>query len=481
MEARGSMAVATQYSEFLAAAERRRRALRSTPLHVTIVIGYGLICGVGVADINTGLLLLIMLAGAAALRAILKSLPVLGILALLVAGSVVFPVLAILPFGYGLYLLFRRIRFFLENFGVIILGLVLYGGALLLQVYGTDLAASVRLLPWVGAPIAGAVGVIAAHLLLLRAYAKGYTTRRAFEIMSIVPLLLLSLLLPLIKVAFDVHPDIGLDPHGTVGEAFAAGDAMASPVALAGEFGAAGAIAHAHAAHVGVHHDPVQAHPFSHSPYHTSAPPVDHDPFYASPPSHDVAQWAPQTPFQHVAQPNWHSLPPPVHHAAFSAPHPVDAQPFAHGPWHANAHVQSNPIAQVHTPAGQLQFAFHRQLDGTDHVVTPDAHQGISIRQVGNNYEFQSNGHVHHELRDVGGGRFVSEQAGHAHGVVAHGPGNVDGAFVWKNNLGQVRYEAQPFGGQILIKDAMTGQVVRTVRAQGWNAARFDVLVRGLG
>lgn len=467
------MVVADRYTNTVT--QRRATALRSIPLHIIIVVGYGGICAAGALDIGTGLLLLITLAAAAALRAILKSLPVLAVLALLVVASVIIPFLAILPFGYGMYLLFRRIRFFLENFSVILLGLVMYGGAVLLQIYATDLAQSADLPEPMGAPLAALVGGLGAHVLLARAYAMGYTTRRAFEIMSIVPLLILSLLLPLIKAAFDFHP-VAFDAHTGVGDAFAAGDAMASPMAFAGEVGAAGAIAHANAAHFAAPHDAGHAVSFAHAPAPASSSAADHFMSWNTPqvPSHQLAgSYAHAAP---VAPPNvWHaSGEVPSDHGLGGISHSADV--FSHQP-----HFAASPVSHVQLPTGQHALSFHSQPGGLDHVALPQGQSAGTIQATGTGYLFRSpvDGHVNHQLHEIAGRHISQDNAGHVHAEITNDP--LTQTMSYRNDLGQVTHVARPFGAQIQISNAATGKPVMTVGAAGWNAARFDLLVRSLG
>ena len=177
---------------------------------------FGAIPLLGAVDPFAGLALLGVFGVLATLRALLRNAPMLILMAVLVGLSFLFPILSPVPILLGIWFFIKRIAFFFEHLRVIILGLAVYAaGATLAISWGGSIGAnaiSFRRYPYCRTSFRFDGGLrngrsYAGPALILTRIA-GYSVRASLEIMSLVPVILVSLTLPFLKIAFDFVPDV---------------------------------------------------------------------------------------------------------------------------------------------------------------------------------------------------------------------------------------------------------------------------------
>ncbi|MBK6533726.1 MAG: hypothetical protein IPF99_30315 [Deltaproteobacteria bacterium] len=192
-------------------------ALRAEGVHWLTVGVYGGLCAIGAIAPEAGVVLLAVFALVASLRVLLRNGPLLAVMAAAAVVGTFFPPLGVVLAVVAIFLLVRRIAFVFENIHVIGLGLVVYGVAIGAMAASEEIARTV--LEWTTVPAlqdadtrhllaalgTGALTSALMHDVLVKTYKRGYSTEKALEIMSMIPLLLLSLVLPLLKLHFNVE------------------------------------------------------------------------------------------------------------------------------------------------------------------------------------------------------------------------------------------------------------------------------------
>jgi hypothetical protein len=195
------------------------------PLHFLIIGLYGCVCLVSftVPWIGLGVVLLVMLV--ASLKVILPNLAFIVLFAVLMA----IPVVNIIAGIFLIIFFFRRIGFVIKNFSAVSLGFVVYA----IPLYGQKiiLDENFYIHPLSNGPVFMVViAMVLFHFGLSSLYKKGYTTGKALEVMSIVPLVLLSLVLPFVKLG-DFLGHLGhssVDPVGNIGAPVSSVDVFGS-------------------------------------------------------------------------------------------------------------------------------------------------------------------------------------------------------------------------------------------------------------
>ena len=127
------------------------------------------------------------------------------VLAVIIGGlCVLFPFLAPVAFILAVVFFVLRIRFIIRNIYAILAGAYMYG---LLAAFG---ASHIGLLGYAAYALAAAA-VLVLHVILKWLYRMGYTTKQAFGIMGLVPLLVVVFVLPFLKIPV-VHGDVVVSP-----------------------------------------------------------------------------------------------------------------------------------------------------------------------------------------------------------------------------------------------------------------------------
>lgn len=127
------------------------------------------------------------------------------VLAMIIGGlCVLFPFLAPVAFILAVVFFVMRIRFIIRNIYAILAGAYVYG---LLAAFG---ASHVGLLGYAAYALAAAA-VLVLHVILKWLYRMGYTTKQAFGIMGLMPLLVVAFVLPFLKIPV-VHGDVVVSP-----------------------------------------------------------------------------------------------------------------------------------------------------------------------------------------------------------------------------------------------------------------------------
>ena len=127
------------------------------------------------------------------------------VLAVIIGGlCVLFPFLAPVAFILAVVFFVLRIRFIIRNIYAILAGAYMYG---LLAAFG---ASHIGLLGYAAYALAAAA-VLVLHVILKWLYRMGYTTKQAFGIMGLGPLLVVAFVLPFLKIPV-VHGDVVVSP-----------------------------------------------------------------------------------------------------------------------------------------------------------------------------------------------------------------------------------------------------------------------------
>lgn len=435
-------------------------SLRAEGAHWAAVWLYGALCAIGAVSTELGLGLLALFAILASLRVLLRNRIMLALMAAAAVAGSIFPPLGVVLAVVALLLLLKRIAFIFENIRVIGLGLVVYSVAIAAMAGADGIAQSV--LEWMAVPAlqdsgtrhvvaglgTGALTSALMHDVLLKTYKRGYSTEKALEIMSMIPLLLMSLLLPLLKMHFNM--EVPAEPGF-------AGGLHHGPVEFDG-YGAAGevvpeAMALGHAARMGgLVHSPHSAAPpmgFHHVPHdgfhgvgeHLGAPEPHLGHFEGAAVGHHPPAGFPSPP--HVPETHFHPVEPmhvgsaahppiePLHpFAAPAAPHPCapiapplvglrqDFVPMMtpHGPVVVN-HLGSDTSFQDVGPGAPPQIVLHQSIAGPDLVNQGhDVHGSFSHDPGGS--------HFHAGMSQSGGIHFPPPDANQVHHAV--GPQGLD-------------------------------------------------------
>ncbi len=444
-----------------------RASLRADRTHWTAVWLYGSLCAIGALSPVAGAVLLTFFAFCASLRVLLRNGWLLALMAGAAAASTFFPPLGVLLALVAIYFLLRRIAFIFENIRVIGLGLLVYGvavGAML----GADEAARAAL-EWTAVPAlqdetvrhvlaglgAGALTSALMHDVLVTTYKRGYTTAKALEIMSMIPLLLLSLLLPLLKLHFSVEVPAGPGFHGLDGLHHGSPD-------LHG-YGAVGeavpeAMAAGQAAGLGRFvHGPLAAEPsmgFHAAPHgalhavdgHLGAPEPLAPHFAGAAAAHPLPGFPPPL---HAPEPQFHPAAP---------MHVGPAVPSAVEPFHPL------PVATAPHPFVPASAPFVAPSQNFVQMMTADG--PVVVHHFGLDTSFQHVGagapppiHLHHPI--AGSDTLSQGHVVHAH--IDHGPGG-DVLHDGMSSFGGMRITAGPDGFHHLVGpqglDLVRGHVV---------------------
>ena len=179
--------------------------LADTTGHWKFLSLYGLALLVGCVFPQITSMILIIYMIIASIKILLKSIHILILFVFLSVASAVFPPIALIEIGLAIYFIIRRFRFFFDNIGAVILGLFIYIPPVLYGFFTSDKDAPATFL------VLTCFFVPICHIGLRALYSRGYSFKQASEIMGISPLLVLSLILPFLKLEIMIADSIAIE------------------------------------------------------------------------------------------------------------------------------------------------------------------------------------------------------------------------------------------------------------------------------
>lgn len=181
-----------------------------------IAVGiYSLLLLIGSVQPIIGIIGLLFLGIAALFRVIIRNVTVIAILFLLGISAMAIPFLLIIYIPVLLYFFIKRLGYLLQHFGLVVAGLFIYFFPIAIMANGTVESNS----------SAGLIIPVILFPIILKSFVdhRGYTVQKALEIMSEAPILIISIVLPFLKL------NIGAD----FGEGVASGEPVAGEAAAA--------------------------------------------------------------------------------------------------------------------------------------------------------------------------------------------------------------------------------------------------------
>lgn len=206
------------------ASETVLKATQQSMFWVAVCI-YSLLLLVGSVQPMIGIIGLLLLGVAALFKVIIRNFQVIGILLLLGIAAMAIPFLLIIYIPVLLYFFIKRLGYLFQHFGLVVAGLFIYFFPIGIMVNGmveTSLAIGL-LIPVVLFP------------LILKSFVdnRGYTVQKALEIMSEAPILIISIVLPFLKLNIGADfAEGGGSGEAVAGEAAAAARPMPNDVAF---------------------------------------------------------------------------------------------------------------------------------------------------------------------------------------------------------------------------------------------------------
>ncbi len=166
---------------------------------------YGLALLVGCIAPNITSIVLIIYMIISSIKILLKSIHILILFVFLSIASTVFPPIVLIEIGLAIYFIVRRFKFFLDNIWAVALGLFIYIPPVL---YGFSVSDKNALPVFLSL---ASFFVPTCHFGLRALYCRGYSFKKASEIMGISPLLVLSLILPFLKLEIMIADSIAIE------------------------------------------------------------------------------------------------------------------------------------------------------------------------------------------------------------------------------------------------------------------------------
>ena len=186
---------------------------------------YSLLLLIGLVQPVIGIVGLLLLGVAALFKVIIRNFQVIGILLLLGIAAMAIPFLLIIYIPVLLYFFIKRLGYLFQHFGLVMAGLFIYFFPIGMMANG-----AVESTP--------AVGVVIPFVLfpiILKSFVdnRGYTVQKALEIMSEAPILIISIILPFLKlnIGADFAEGVG-SGEAVAGEAAAAAKPMPNDMAF---------------------------------------------------------------------------------------------------------------------------------------------------------------------------------------------------------------------------------------------------------
>ena len=186
---------------------------------------YSLLLLVGSVQPIIGIVGLLLLAVAALFKVIIRNFQVIGILLLLGIAAMAIPFLLIIYIPVLLYFFIKRLGYLFQHFGLVMAGLFIYFFPIGMMANGASEST----------PAVGVIIPVALFPIILKSFVdnRGYTVQKALEIMSEAPILIISIVLPFLKLNIGADFAEGVGSGETVaGEAAAAAKPMPNDVAF---------------------------------------------------------------------------------------------------------------------------------------------------------------------------------------------------------------------------------------------------------
>ena len=180
--------------------------VRYDKIHVVSVLAYAMICGLGSLCPPVGVAFIAIFALIGTFIAIIRNIQILMLVLFIGGLSVAIPPIGFVAFLIMVYLFIRRVRFLIYHWKLILLGIMAYSMAIGLMYLGSLFNENVLAICAMGV-----IGGLVFHSVLDWARSNGYSAEKAIEIMSIIPLLLISFILPFLKLHFGadhLNPDM---------------------------------------------------------------------------------------------------------------------------------------------------------------------------------------------------------------------------------------------------------------------------------
>ena len=191
-----------------------------------IAVGiYSLLLLVGSVQPMIGIIGLLLLGIAALFKVIIRNFEVIAILLLLGIAAMAIPFLLIIYIPVLLYFFIKRLGYLFQHFGLVVAGLFIYFFPIAIMANGVVESNS----------SAGLIIPVVLFPIILKSFVdyRGYTVQKALEIMSEAPILIISIVLPFLKlnIGADFGEGVG-SGEAVAGEAAAAAKPMPNDVAF---------------------------------------------------------------------------------------------------------------------------------------------------------------------------------------------------------------------------------------------------------
>ena len=200
------------------------KAVQQTLFWVAVGV-YSLLLLIGSVQPIIGIIGLLLLGVAALFKVIIRNFQVIGILLLLGIAAMAIPFLLIIYIPVLLYFFIKRLGYLFQHFGLVMAGLFIYFFPIGMMANGASEST----------PAVGVIIPVALFPIILKSFVdnRGYTVQKALEIMSEAPILIISIVLPFLKlnIGADFAEGVG-SGEAVAGEAAAAAKPMPNDVAF---------------------------------------------------------------------------------------------------------------------------------------------------------------------------------------------------------------------------------------------------------
>lgn len=200
------------------------KAVQQTLFWMAVGI-YSLLLLIGSVQPMIGIIGLLLLGVAALFKVIIRNFQVIGILLLLGIAAMAIPFLLIIYIPVLLYFFVKRLGYLFQHFGLVMAGLFIYFFPIGIMANGAVESNS----------SAGLIIPVILFPIILKSFVdyRGYTVQKALEIMSEAPILIISIVLPFLKlnIGADFGEGVG-SGEAVAGEAAAAAKPMPNDVAF---------------------------------------------------------------------------------------------------------------------------------------------------------------------------------------------------------------------------------------------------------
>jgi len=200
------------------------KAVQQTLFWVAVGV-YSLLLLIGSVQPIIGIIGLLLLGVAALFKVIIRNFQVIGILLLLGIAAMAIPFLLIIYIPVLLYFFIKRLGYLFQHFGLVMAGLFIYFFPIGMMANGASEST----------PAVGVIIPVALFPIILKSFVdnRGYTVQKALEIMSEAPILIISIVLPFLKlnIGADFAEGVG-SGEAVAGEAAAAAKPIPNDVAF---------------------------------------------------------------------------------------------------------------------------------------------------------------------------------------------------------------------------------------------------------